>query len=141
VVAACNRFGALTILLYGQFESADRKERDLVISALQRQSWLIAQALAPLLDSPSQRLHTSLGEELGKYTDDGSTLRLMFRPSDAGAEKQFYYATSAPRVAADQLTTELDTLAERGILARLAATCSWDAPVEVRYSHPNCREQ
>ncbi len=141
MIALFSIFVALPILLYGQFESADRKERDLVISALQRQSWLIAQALAPLLDSPSQRLHTSLGEELGKYTDNGSTLRLMFRPSDAGAEKQFYYVASAPRVAADQLTTELDTLAERGILARLAETCSWDAPIEVRYRQPNGREQ
>src|SRR5260221_951521 len=141
MVALVTIFVALPILLYGQFESADRKERDLVISALQRQSWLIAQALAPLLDSPSQRLHTSLGEELSKYTDDGSTLLLMFRPSDAGAEKQFYYVASAPRVASDQLTVELDTLAERGILARLSETCSWDAPVEVRYKQPNGREQ
>jgi two-component system, OmpR family, sensor histidine kinase ChvG len=141
MIALITIFVALPVLLYGQFESADRKERDLVISALQRQSWLIAQALAPLLDSPAQRLQTSLGDELRKYTDDGSTLRLMFRPGDASADKQFYYVASAPRVGAEQLSAELDSLAERGILSRLSETCSWDAPVEFRYRQPNGREQ
>lgn len=141
MIALVSIFVALPILLYGQFESADRKERDLVISALQRQSWLIAQALAPLLDSPAQRLQTSLGDELRKYTDDGSTLRLMFHPADAGVDKQFYYVASAPRVGAEQLSAELDGLAERGILPRLSETCSWDAPVEFRYKQPNGREQ
>ena len=42
-------FVALPIVLYGQFESADRQMRDLVTRAIQDRSALISEALAPKL--------------------------------------------------------------------------------------------
>ena len=42
-------FVALPVVLYGQFESADRQMRDLVTRAIQDRSALIAEALAPKL--------------------------------------------------------------------------------------------
>ncbi len=40
-------FVALPVVLYGQFESADRQMRDLVTRAIQDRSALISEALAP----------------------------------------------------------------------------------------------
>ena len=48
-------FVALPIVLYGQFESADRQMRDLVTRAIQDRSALIADALAPKLTSGDTR--------------------------------------------------------------------------------------
>src|SRR5581483_3150958 len=50
LVALVGIFLALPIVLYGQFETADRKTRELVTSSIQNRSWLIAQALRPALD-------------------------------------------------------------------------------------------
>src|SRR5262245_39758244 len=49
LVALIGIFIALPIVLYGQFESADRQMRDLVTRAIQDRSALIADALAPKL--------------------------------------------------------------------------------------------
>src|SRR5919108_1370017 len=42
-------FIALPVVLYGQFESADRQMRDLVTRAIQDRSKLISHALSPVL--------------------------------------------------------------------------------------------
>src|SRR3546814_355728 len=56
-------FVALPVALYSQFESADIQRRDLVIRGIQQRSWLIAQALAPILDQPAGPPHKSLNRE------------------------------------------------------------------------------
>ena len=49
LVALIGIFVALPVVLYGQFESADRQMRDLVTRAIQDRSALIADALTPML--------------------------------------------------------------------------------------------
>ncbi len=134
-------FAALPIVLYGQFESADRKTRDLVARSIQHRSWLIAQALAPILDRPESPPSESLNGQLRKYAEDGTILKLMFQPSAAGGGGKFYYVASAPQIGSDQLGPELDGLAKHGILQRLSQSCSWDEPIEVRDNQPDGTEE
>src|SRR5438445_8113446 len=51
LVALVGIFVALPVVLYGQFESADRQMRELVTRAIRDRSGLIADALAPTLKS------------------------------------------------------------------------------------------
>ena len=133
-------FVALPIILYGQFESADSQRRDLVVRGIQQRSWLIAQALAPILDQPGGPPHQSLNRELQRFKDSRTLLKLMFRPAGP-AGGSFYYIASAPESKPEQIGAELASLAERGVLQKLSESCAWDAPIDIRYRQPDGHEE
>ena len=126
-------FIALPIVLYSQFESADRQTRDLVIRAIQDRSHLIASALATALQDPEAETRSRLNEELGKYGSNGTILKLMFQPAGERANGRFYFVASAPAVTAEDVVADLDELAGRGVLQRLSDTCRQDVTNEIRY--------
>src|SRR5579859_2165965 len=127
-------FVALPVVLYGEFEKADRQARNLVAESLRHRGWLIAQAVAPLLDHAETLPGQALNDQLEKLADDGTILKLMFRPNVRnGAASDFYFMASAPRLSAEQTGPSLDLLAQHGILRSLSDICSWDKPVEIRY--------
>ncbi|UYN96617.1 MAG: HAMP domain-containing histidine kinase [Enhydrobacter sp.] len=130
-------FIALPVVLYGQFESADRQMRDLVTHAIQDRSKLIAQALSPVLRKIEPATAGTLNAELAKYTSDGTILRLMLQPARAvregGNNEAFYFVASAPPLRADEIAAELDELSRRGVLQRLSQACIWESPYEMRY--------
>src|SRR5579859_3273121 len=96
-------FIALPVVLYGQFEKADRQARNLVAESLRHRGWLIAQAVAPLLDHAETLQGQALNDQLEKLADDGTILKLMFRPNVRnGAASDFYFMASAPRLSAEQ---------------------------------------
>ncbi len=126
-------FIALPVVLYGQFEKADRQTRALVAETLRHRGWLIAQALAPLLDRPDSMSGAALNDQLERLADDGTILKLMFRPTAKGGPASFYFMASAPRLSQTETGPSLDQLAQHGIIQSLSDSCSWDKPVEIRY--------
>jgi len=141
-VALIGIFAALPVVLYGQFESADRQMRDLVTRALQDRSALIADALAPTLKNiDPNKGQVALNADLAKYSSDGTILKLMFQPAAehdaAGVARRFYFVASAPQIRADEVSAELDELSHRGILQRLSDVCMWDTTNEIRYKQPD----
>ncbi|WP_178130462.1 HAMP domain-containing sensor histidine kinase [Reyranella sp. CPCC 100927] len=138
LIAIVGIFVTLPIVLYGQFESADRQTRDLVTRSIQDRSRLIAQAITPVLAQMAAPSQDVLNGELQKYGADGTILKLMLQPAAGqGQERAFYYVASAPKVASGQVGTELDELAQRGILKRLSESCIWDSQGEIRYRQPD----
>jgi two-component system sensor histidine kinase ChvG len=134
-------FIALPIVLYSQFESADRQMRDLVTRAIQDRSKLIGHALAPVLRTLEPGADGVLNAELAKFASDGTVLRLMVQPVSPTGEAQpdsgFYFVASAPEIKAEEVAPELDELARRGILKKLSDACMGDASEELRYRQPN----
>lgn len=130
-------FVALPVVLYGQFESADRQMRDLVTRAIQDRSSLIADALAPTLKTIGPSGHAALNVDLAKYSSDGTILKLMFQSGSQRDTGRFYFVASAPKIRADEVSAELDELGHRGILQRLSDACTWDATNEIRYKQAN----
>ncbi|HMA48768.1 MAG TPA: sensor histidine kinase, partial [Magnetospirillaceae bacterium] len=133
-------FIALPVVLYGQFERADRETRNLVADSLRHRGWLIAQALSPVLDQ-SDMSGPVLNTQLQRLADDGTLLKLMFRPNIKGGSGDFYFIASAPQLAAEQTGNDLDTLSQHGILKSLSDSCSWDKPVEIRHQQTNGTEE
>jgi len=133
-------FIALPLLLYGQFEGADRTMRDLVSGGVQRQNWLIAQALKPKLDQP-EALPSGLSEELDKYTGDNTVLKLMLRPAGVQAAGRFYFVAAAPSVGTARINAELDSLEHQGILQELMPSCTWKTSAQVRSAVPGSAEE
>ena len=133
LVALVGIFIALPVVLYWQFESADRQMRELVTRAIRDRSVLIADALRPTLKETDTTLPLALNHELAKYSSDGTVLKLMFQPAAERESGRFYFVASAPQIRADAIATELDELNHRGILQRLSQACRWDATDEIRY--------
>lgn len=137
LVALVGIFIALPVVLYGQFESADRQMRDLVTRAIQDRSSLIADALTPTLKTIDPKGQVALNADLAKYSSDGTILKLMFQPGAEHGDGRFYFVASAPTIRADEVAAELDELRHRGILQRLSDACMWDATNEIRYKQAN----
>lgn len=134
-------FVALPIVLYGQFESADKQRRELVSRGIQQRAWLIAQALTPILNRPEGPPHKSLNSELQRFNDGRTLLKLMFRPANTPGSGNFYYIASAPEAQLDQIGPELEGLAARGILQQLSESCAWDMPIDIRYRQADGQEE
>jgi two-component system sensor histidine kinase ChvG len=137
LVALVGIFIALPIVLYAEFEDADRQMRDLVTRAIQDRSALIADALAPSLRSFDPANPANLNGELARYTSGGTTLRLMFQPAAERAAGRFFLIASAPQMRAEAVSAELDQLQQRGILQRLSDACAGGASDEIRYRQPD----
>ena len=127
LVALIGLFVALPIVLYGQFESADSQMQVLVTRAIQDRSALIAEALAPVLRETDPSEPMNLNRELEKYSSSGTVLKLMYQPPAARTASRFFLVASAPPLAAEAVTAELEELSQRGILQRLSEACTWNA--------------
>jgi two-component system sensor histidine kinase ChvG len=108
---------------------------------LRHRGWLIAQALSPTLDQTGDMSGPALNDQLQHLADDGSILKLMFRPNVKGGSGDFYFIASAPKVTAQETGADLDTLAQHGILKSLSDSCSWDKPVEIRQQQAGGAEE
>jgi two-component system sensor histidine kinase ChvG len=115
--------------------------RDLVTRAIQDRSKLIGHALAPVLRAVEPADDRTLNAELGKFSSDGTVLKLMLQPpappGEAANTAGFFFVASAPPIKADEVTPELDELSRRGILKRLSDACMGDASEELRYRQPD----
>ena len=134
-------FIALPILVYGQFQQADAKLRELVTRSIQHRNWLIAQALKPDLDRPGHMPGSQLGTVLAKYGGDGTSLQLMLQPESPATARRFFFVAAVPTVPVDRVNDELDALAKQGILDRLSQTCSENLPLDMKYPDPAGKDQ
>jgi two-component system sensor histidine kinase ChvG len=134
-------FVALPVMLYWQFESADDQRRDLVVRGIQQRSWLIAQALTPILDRPDGPPHKSLNQELRRFKDNKTLLKLMLRPAGMSTGSSFYYIASVPEAKPEMVGVELEGLSRHGILQQLSESCAWDSPIDIRYRQPDGHEE
>ena len=133
LVALVGIFVALPVVLYFQFESADRQMRELVTRAIQDRSALIADALRLTLKDADTMMPLALNKELARYSSDGTVLKLMFQPAAEREAGRFYFVASAPLVHGEAVAAELEELGHRGILQRLSQACILDATDEIRY--------
>jgi len=134
-------FVLLPFVLYGHLERADRQTRSLLTDSLQNRSWLIAQAITPLLAGEGGGPGVNLNETLAKFTQPDTVLKLAFRPGGNLPDRQFFLVATAPTIPAHQVNPELDALAGQGVLTALADSCDWDTPIDFRYTNARGTEE
>lgn len=125
------------VFLYDAFQGADREKDALVLDAVRRQDVVIAKALSPLLQKLAPADFGQLEAQLAPFATDGTSLKLLFKPSTAGGEAGFYYIASAPALSPGDLAAERKTLVDLGILDRLATSCDGDQPLGERVQLPD----
>src|SRR5690242_3570305 len=116
-------FLALPFVLYGQLATGDAKLRSLVTRGIQQKNWLIAEALKPTPDQAGAAPSATVKGQLARFAEDGTILKLMFRPASR-ARDGFFYVASAPPVNQKQLTQELSDFQRKGVLPQLVHLCS-----------------
>jgi two-component system sensor histidine kinase ChvG len=130
-------FVALPVVLYGQFESADRQMRQLVTRAIEDRSQLIADALKHLLQDVDPTRQVGFSVDLGRHSSDGTVLKLMFHPTSEADPDRFFFVASGPKLRSSDIGVEIDQLRQRGILQRLTQACILDSSDQIRYRQPD----
>lgn len=131
----------MPIVLYGQFRVADAQMRELVTRSIQQKSWLVAEALRPVLDRPEGVPIGSLNGRLRTFGEDGTDLQLMLQPRGREGADSFYYVASAPAIDPAKLSVQLDTLERNHVLSELSTSCTADERQEIRYRQPTGQEE
>ena len=147
-------FIAVPLLIYEQFKDADHDKQALLLRSAQQQGQLVARALAPILATANGSVLPSMGEQLARFADDHTRIRLLLRPNAVPAQgvhtaaghppgaghapgatpgggQGFFYVASAPAVPSAMLDLERQHLLDQGVLMRLAASCEGDQPLAI----------
>ncbi len=123
------------IVLYWQFQTAERQQLDLLHNAVGQSGRLIAAMLRPRLANFQNEPPEAMTEALNAATTGGSNIKLLFRPENGGRQ-DFFYVAAAPPVPAAYLKQERDELIASGIFTHLANTCDRSSDLAVRFTNP-----
>jgi two-component system sensor histidine kinase ChvG len=130
-------FILVPIFLYLQFRRAYEESQELLLSSVRAEGRTISQSLLPLLETTDNAALPELGRHLTRFVGQVTTIKLLLRPADTNAGSEaFYYLASWPAVTQSNLRAEHDTLAQQGVLERLAENCRGDIPFSLIYHRP-----
>jgi two-component system sensor histidine kinase ChvG len=134
-------FVTVPIILYREFSQADREKQQLLLRGIHAQGRLVAAALEPVLRQTDPSTLLDLGDRIGRYTDDGTAIKVLYRPAEVTSAEGFFFIASAPPVPSAYLSHQRDQLLARGILTKLAETCAGDVALAMRYVNPGGAEE
>jgi len=125
------------VFLYLEFQRAYEESQELLLSSVRAEGRAISQSLLPLLETADTAALPDLGRHLARFASEVTTMKLLLKPADTSAGKDaFYYLASWPAVTQSNLRAEHDTLAQQGVLERLAENCRGEMPFSLIYHRP-----
>ncbi|HEV7369130.1 HAMP domain-containing sensor histidine kinase [Arenibaculum sp.] len=125
-------FIAVPLLIYQQLREADAQKQALLLESAMQQGLLIARGLEPALARADTMALPRLGEELDRFSDGTTRLKLLLRPSGVPGAQGFFYVGAAPKESNVNLDIERRRLIEQGVLGRLAESCTGNMPLAIR---------
>jgi two-component system sensor histidine kinase ChvG len=130
-------FVLVPVFLYLEFQRAYEEAQELLLSSVRAEGRAISQSLLPLLETVDNATLPDLGRHLAPFASEVTTIKLLLRPADTNAGSDaFYYLASWPAVTQSNLQAEHDTLAQQGVLDRLAGNCRGENPFSRVYHRP-----
>ncbi len=126
-------------LLYGRFEQADAERKQLMVTNLQVQGRLAAQALQEKLISAGQRAPVEAQDLLDSVSRGELRLKLLLRPADDASS--YFYIASAPHVTAEQLSAEREALIASGQLLKATESCAGNRPLAAQFEGADRRHR
>ena len=121
--------------LYIQFRNAYEQGQALLLRSVRDEGRVISQSLLPTLQNATIETLPELGASLSRFAGEVTTVKLLLAPTGAGSDG-FYYVASWPAVAPTNLQAERSTLAQQGVLDRLAQNCQGEMPFSLIYHRP-----
>jgi len=123
------------IVLYWQFQSAEREQLDLLHNAVSHSGQLIAAMLRPRLENFQSESPEELTRALSDAAIGDTNIKLLLRP-ETGGTQDFFYVAAAPPVSAAYLKQERTELIASGVFTHLANTCDRSTDLAVRFVNP-----
>jgi len=121
-------------LLYGRFEHADAERKQLMVTNLQIQGRLAAQALQEKLITAGPRAPVEAQDLLDSVSRGELWLKLLLRPAEDASS--YFYIASAPHVTAEQLSAEREALIASGQLLMATESCAGNRPLATQFEGP-----
>ncbi len=128
-------FVLVPVFLYIEFRAAYEESQDLLLRSVRDEGRVISQSLLPLLQTADIESLPRLGPTLARFAGEVTTIKLLLAPAGAGGDG-FYYVASWPAVEPANLQAERQTLAQQGVLDRLAQNCRGEMPFSLIYHLP-----
>jgi two-component system, OmpR family, sensor histidine kinase ChvG len=126
-------------LLYGRFEQADAERKQLMVTNLQIQGRLAAQALQEKLIAAGPRAPVEAQDLLDSVSRGELWLKLLLRPADDASS--YFYIASAPHVTAEQLSAEREALIASGQLLKATESCAGNRPLATQFEGASGRTE
>ncbi len=134
-------FVTVPVIVYDQFRSADQDKKAFLMDGARQQGRMIAEILRPRLGKVTPELASELTTALVTLGGAAVKAKLLFRPRNAAEPDNFFYVASFPAVTTEYLERERMDLIERGVLAKVRATCATADPIAERYVNPSGQEE
>ena len=128
-------FLLVPVFLYIEFRNAYEESQELLLRSVRDEGRVISQSLLPLLQTADIDSLPQLGSTLARFAGEVTTIKLLLAPVGAGGDG-FYYVASWPSVEPANLQAERNTLAQQGVLDRLAQNCRGEIPFSLIYHRP-----
>ncbi len=130
-------FILVPVFLYLEFRAAHEEGQELLLRSVRAEGRTISQSLLPLLEDADAAALPAIGHELALYAGQVTTIKLLLQPAHKqGGTSDFYYVASWPPVTPSNLEAERETLANQGVLDRLAENCRGEIPFSLIYNRP-----
>lgn len=126
---------AVPLLLWWQFERAERQQALLLHNAVDQNGRLVAAMLRPHFAKFQNESPSALTDALAGAALVNTNVKILVRLADAKPD-DFIYIASAPALSSSYLKQERRDLIQSGILQRLAPTCDRTTDLEVRFVNP-----
>jgi len=128
-------FLTVPIILYMQFRLADAEKSTLLLQTVQEQGRLVAEGVRPLLKTFEGKSPEIVSGALARFADRRISVKVLFRPAKATADKGFFFIASTPGVLGEHLEYERLELARTGAFDQLAGACKANSQSVTRYTN------
>jgi len=130
----------LPLVLYWQFQRAEREQFGLLKNASSQTGRVIAAMLRPHFTNFKEETSDDLREALSGAAVTGTNVKVLVRLAGAGPE-DFFVIASSPPFPASYLKQELRKMIQAGIVGRLAPTCDRTTDFDVHFVNPAGKEE
>ena len=131
---------SLPVVLYWQFQTAERAQLGLLRNAADQTGRVIAAMLRPHFANFRNESPTALQEALAGASIGNTKVKVLLRMAGGKAD-DFIFIASVPPLSADYLKQETRELIRAGINQRLAPTCDGTTDFDVHYLNPAGTEE
>jgi two-component system sensor histidine kinase ChvG len=118
----------LPALIFAVLGNAEAERRLLIRNAVAETGDSIAAGLVPVLRDLWPADLATLPNNLSRFAARDRSIKILFRPKNAGTADTFYFVAAAPPISAEQTEAERQQLLRLGILPGLSQGCTVRRP-------------
>lgn len=129
-------FIGVPILVYMQFQAADKEKTELLIHAVKEQGSALAMSLKPALRALTPKTFTEITKQLSELKRTNVNIKLLLWPHPLTGSPNFFYIGAVPQLTKEYRDQELEDLKNSSIFKTLDDNCVFGVSSAHRYVNP-----